>query len=85
MTWADRQVFGVLGVGLSEVIIDSSDAASDPELTPGDCLKLTVSDTGHGLSREVIGQIFNPYFTTKGPGEGTLSPDRGKDTDIFMD
>jgi two-component system cell cycle sensor histidine kinase/response regulator CckA len=34
-------------------------------------LKLTVSDTGHGMSPEVMKRIFDPYFTTKKTGEGT--------------
>ena len=30
-----------------------------------------VSDTGTGIAPEIIDSIFEPYFTTKGPGEGT--------------
>jgi CheY-like chemotaxis protein len=43
----------------------------DQHLKAGDYLKLTVSDTGMGISPENIVSIFEPYFTTKGPGEGT--------------
>ncbi|MBW2164187.1 MAG: hypothetical protein JRF43_07045, partial [Deltaproteobacteria bacterium] len=32
---------------------------------------LAISDTGHGMDRTVVERIFDPYFTTKGPGEGT--------------
>jgi len=32
---------------------------------------LTVTDTGHGMNTAVMDRIFDPYFTTKGPGEGT--------------
>ncbi len=38
---------------------------------PGPCLVLTVSDTGCGISPDNIKKIFDPYFTTKNPGEGT--------------
>lgn len=34
-------------------------------------MKLTVSDSGHGISPLVIDRIFDPFFTTKPPGEGT--------------
>jgi PAS domain S-box-containing protein len=68
---AMREKGGVLGVTLTEMEIGSHDSVSDADLNPGSYLKLTVSDTGHGMDRHVIGQIFNPYFTTKAPGEGT--------------
>jgi CheY-like chemotaxis protein len=41
------------------------------DLNPGAYLRLTVRDTGHGIDPEVIDKIFEPYFTTKGIGEGT--------------
>ena len=37
----------------------------------GDYIEIRVSDTGVGIDPEIIGSIFDPYFTTKGPGEGT--------------
>jgi CheY-like chemotaxis protein len=42
-----------------------------PDLSPGPCVRLTVSDTGHGMSAAVKDRIFDPYFTTKKVGEGT--------------
>ncbi|UCF82620.1 MAG: PAS domain S-box protein [Desulfobacteraceae bacterium] len=41
------------------------------ELSPGPYVRLTVSDTGCGMSNEVMERIFDPYFTTKEKGEGT--------------
>jgi two-component system, cell cycle sensor histidine kinase and response regulator CckA len=40
-------------------------------LTPGMYLKLTVGDTGHGISPAIMDRIFDPFFTTKRLGEGT--------------
>ena len=40
-------------------------------LKPGEYITITVSDTGTGIPQDIIGSIFEPYFTTKGPGEGT--------------
>ncbi len=41
------------------------------ELAEGDYIEVMVSDTGHGISPGIIGRIFDPYFTTKGVGEGS--------------
>jgi two-component system cell cycle sensor histidine kinase/response regulator CckA len=40
-------------------------------LKPGSYLKLTVSDSGHGMEPNVRDRIFDPYFTTKKVGEGS--------------
>ncbi|GBC61970.1 hypothetical protein DENIS_2933 [Desulfonema ishimotonii] len=40
-------------------------------LPPEEYLCLTVSDTGHGIEREALERIFDPYFTTKEIGKGT--------------
>ncbi|MCD6530996.1 PAS domain S-box protein, partial [bacterium] len=41
------------------------------ELPAGKYARLTVEDTGIGMSEEIIKNIFDPFFTTKEPGEGT--------------
>jgi signal transduction histidine kinase len=44
---------------------------SSTELAPGRYVKLSVTDTGTGISKEHLTQIFDPFFTTKGVGKAT--------------
>ena len=62
---------GTLKVALSDITLDSDFTDNHPDLTPGHYLKLTVSDTGCGMSAGVLERIFDPFFTTKANGEGT--------------
>jgi PAS domain S-box-containing protein len=62
---------GVLTVSLDEVFIKAEDARRHDDIAPGPYLRLTVSDTGHGIPKVVIKRIFEPYYTTKATGEGT--------------
>ncbi|MBW1740158.1 MAG: response regulator [Deltaproteobacteria bacterium] len=71
--YAMRERGGVLEVSLSEIDVDL-DAEALPQhldMKPGPYVKLTVSDTGPGMEPAVLERIFDPYFTTKGLGEGT--------------
>ncbi len=61
----------VLQVELREVELDREFVKELPGVSPGAFVRLSVSDTGHGIPREVIGRIFDPYFTTKEVGKGT--------------
>jgi len=63
---------GTLEVGLDNVMLADSDFKSrHSDMNPGPYLKLSISDTGHGMSPNVLERIFDPYFTTKEMGEGT--------------
>jgi len=62
---------GVLEVSLMDVDISRDFAAGNPGVTPGRHLCLTVRDTGHGMSEELISRLYDPFFTTKEPGKGT--------------
>lgn len=68
---AMRKKGGVLDVSCRDVFLDSDFTDRHPGLSPGPHLRLTVSDTGHGMSRFVADRIFDPFFTTKKKGEGT--------------
>jgi len=62
---------GVLEVSLSDVMIDADFAARNPETAKGSYLRIRVSDTGCGMTRESMERIFNPFYTTKARGKGT--------------
>ena len=60
-----------LQIRLASVELDKDVEKELPELTHGRYIRLTVSDTGHGIKPEILGKIFDPYFTTKEIGKGT--------------
>ena len=62
---------GRLEIELSNADVEAEFVSQYPGAKPGRYLKLTVTDTGHGMDQEVMQRIFEPYFTTKGPGRGT--------------
>ncbi len=68
---AMRDHGGVLELKLAETEINAEQAAMYSDLAPGPHVRLTVSDTGHGMDEAVMAKIFDPYFTTKKIGEGT--------------
>jgi two-component system, cell cycle sensor histidine kinase and response regulator CckA len=62
---------GTMAVSLHETEIDQPISDCGTELPPGRYLKLSVSDTGCGMSKDTLPRIFEPYFTTKEKGVGT--------------
>ena len=62
---AMRKKGGLLKVELTEVELDAQAADRFLDLEPGPYVRLLVSDTGRGMKREVMGRIFDPYFSTK--------------------
>jgi CheY-like chemotaxis protein len=68
---AMRNHEGILTIRLCRVELDIQYCSKVLGLKPGEYLKLEVADTGHGISEAILERIFDPYFTTKAPGEGT--------------
>lgn len=62
---------GSLVIETANAEIDESAAAMLEDLTPGDYVMLSVSDTGSGMTPDVRERAFEPFFTTKGAGTGT--------------
>lgn len=62
---------GILKVVLEDVRFEKNDSIQGLVVETGEYIKLEVSDTGSGISPEVIGSIFDPYYTTKEIGKGT--------------
>ena len=62
---------GILNITIENIDINPARASEYLGLHPGSYIKLTVSDTGHGMSRKILDRIFEPFYTTKGTGEGS--------------
>ncbi|MCK9295855.1 MAG: PAS domain S-box protein [Desulfobulbaceae bacterium] len=69
---AMRDKCGTLSVAMEPLRLDGSDARITTQaLSPGDYVKICVTDTGPGMSAGIMERIFEPYFTTKAKHEGT--------------
>ena len=62
---------GILEVTLNDITIDKATHMEGRHLKFGNYIEIKVSDTGDGIAPVNIDKIFEPYFTTKGLGEGT--------------
>ncbi len=64
--------------GVGNIVIETGNSAIDEDycaihagFIPGEYVRISVSDNGHGIDKETLAHIFEPFFTTKGAGEGT--------------
>ena len=62
---------GKIRIETMNVFMDAEYAITHPEVTPGPCVMLSVSDTGMGIEESTLQHIFEPFFTTKEKGKGT--------------
>ena len=62
---------GTLSLTAEPVVVTADEAAANPEARPGPFVRLSVADTGCGMSDAVRERLFEPFFTTKDVGKGT--------------
>jgi len=67
---AMRQDGGALKISLTNVTVRANEPRPDEAMAPGSYVKLSVEDTGTGMTEEVRRRIFESFFTTKGAGTG---------------
>ena len=62
---------GKLTIETANTHLDRAYVAQNPELSTGQYVAISVSDTGHGMAPGVVERVFEPFFTTKEVGKGT--------------
>ena len=62
---------GKLIIETGFVILDEDYARVQSDVRPGRYAMIAVSDTGTGIPAAILDKVFNPFFTSKGPGKGT--------------
>ena len=62
---------GTIKISAKNVVVDENHSRINMDADPGNYVYLTVSDTGTGMTPDVVDRIFDPFFTTKDIGHGT--------------
>jgi len=62
---------GKLTIEIANAMLDDEYVATTPDIKAGQYVVLAVSDTGSGMTAEILEQAIEPFFTTKPPGDGT--------------
>lgn len=54
------------------VVLDEEYCKMHPGARPGEYVMLSISDTGHGMDKKTLEHIYEPFYTTKAMGKGTV-------------
>lgn len=61
---------GLVTIAAENAELDSEYLKAHPEVRPGEYVRISVTDTGCGMEPQTIERAFDPFYTTKGPGNG---------------
>jgi PAS domain S-box-containing protein len=62
---------GQITLRATAVEVDAAFVRAHQPMTPGTFVEISVADTGHGMTPDVLAHMFEPFFTTKDVGRGT--------------
>jgi len=62
---------GRLTIRAEEIYFDQTRNEEHPDARPGDWIRIRITDTGRGISRENLERVMDPFYTTHEPGSGT--------------
>lgn len=62
---------GTLSIRTENIVLEENETGFEDPLKPGEYVRISVSDNGAGMSKDVLNRVFEPFFTTKPQGRGT--------------
>lgn len=62
---------GRIAIKTSNQTVDPADRPHFPDLTQGEYVCISITDTGSGIAPEIVSRVMDPFFTTKDEGKGT--------------